>query len=81
MAPIALSTATQMNLSPYALTIIIAISASSSFLSPVAHPTNSLIMGPGGYRLSDYLKAGFGLLLIILVATLLLLPVFWPLTT
>jgi di/tricarboxylate transporter len=80
MAPIALSTATQMNLSPHAMAIIIAISASSSFLSPVAHPTNSLVMGPGGYRMTDYFKVGMGLLLLIFVATLLILPVFWPLT-
>jgi len=81
MAPIALSTAIKMNVSPHAMAVIIAISASSSFLSPVAHPTNSLIMGPGGYRLSDYLKVGMGLLVIIFGATLLLLPVFWPLTS
>jgi di/tricarboxylate transporter len=79
MAPIALSTASQMNLSPYSLAMIIAISASSSFLSPVSHPSNSLVMGPGGYRLGDYLKVGIGLVLLMLVATLVLLPIFWPL--
>jgi di/tricarboxylate transporter len=79
MAPIALSTAFQMNISPYAMAMIVAISASSSFLSPVAHPTNSLIMGPGGYRLFDYFKVGIILLCLILGTTLLLLPVFWPL--
>ncbi len=79
MAPIALSTAEQMNLSPYALALIIAISASSSFLSPVAHPANSLIMGPGGYRLIDYFKVGLLLLLVMIGVTLLILPTFWPL--
>jgi di/tricarboxylate transporter len=78
MAPIALSTASQMNLSPYSLAMIIAISASSSFLSPVSHPSNSLVMGPGGYRLGDYFKVGIGLVLLMLIATLVLLPVFWP---
>ena len=79
MAPIALSIAFQMNLSPYTFALIIAISASSSFLSPIAHPTNSLVMGPGGYRFSDYFKVGWILLLVLLGATLLLLPYFWPL--
>jgi di/tricarboxylate transporter len=79
MAPIALSTAVQLNLSPYSLAIITAISASSSFVTPVAHPTNSLIMGAGGYRFSDYFKAGSVLLLLLLGTTLLLLPVLWPL--
>lgn len=79
MAPIALSTADQMNLSPYALAMVVAISASSSFLSPVAHPANSLIMGPGGYRLLDYFKVGLLLLVIMISVTLLILPTFWPL--
>ncbi len=79
MAPIALSTATQMDLSPYALAITVAIAASSSFLSPVAHPTNSLVMGPGGYRLSDYVRVGFGLLVVVLAITILFMPTFWPL--
>ena len=79
MAPIALSMAFQMNLSPYAFALIVAFSASSSFLSPIAHPTNSLVMGPGGYRFSDYFKVGWILLLVLLGATMILLPYFWPL--
>ncbi len=80
MAPIALSTAAQMKISPYVLALIIAISASASFLSPVAHPANSLIMGPGGYRIADYIKVGIGLVVLTLLASLLLLPLFWPLS-
>jgi di/tricarboxylate transporter len=79
MAPIALNTAAQMQLSPYAVALIIAISASSSFLSPVAHPANSLVMGPGGYRLTDYLKVGIWMVLLMLGITLLILPSLWPL--
>ena len=79
MAPIAVSTAADLGISPYALMMVVAISASASFLSPVAHPANVLIMGPGGYRFADYLKVGIPLTVVTLVITLLILPIFWPL--
>jgi di/tricarboxylate transporter len=44
-----------------------------------AHPANVLIMGPGGYRFSDCLKAGLPLTFVVLLLTLLALPIFWPL--
>jgi len=80
MAPIALNTAADLGLSPYALMMTVALSASASFMSPVAHPANVLIMGPGGYRFSDYIKVGFPLTLVCLAVVLLVLPIFWPLT-
>jgi di/tricarboxylate transporter len=79
MAPIALTTAGSLNLSPYSLMMLVALSASASFLSPVAHPANVLIMGPGGYRFVDYLRVGLPLTLVTLVVVLLVLPIFWPL--
>ncbi len=80
MAPIALNTAADLGLSPYALMMTVALSASASFMSPVAHPANVLIMGPGGYRFSDYIKIGLPLTLVCLAIVLLVLPIFWPLT-
>lgn len=59
--------------------MVVALSASASFLSPVAHPANVLIMGPGGYRFADYIKVGVPLTLVVLVVVLLVLPIFWPL--
>jgi di/tricarboxylate transporter len=79
LAPIALSTAASLDLSPYALVMVIAIAASASFLSPVGHPANVLIMGPGGYRFGDYIRVGLPLTLIVLAVTLLVLPLVWPL--
>jgi di/tricarboxylate transporter len=79
MAPIALSTAADQNISPYALMMIIAIAASAAFMSPVGHPANVLVMGPGGYRFSDYMKVGIPLTIVVLIITLLVLPIFWPL--
>ncbi len=57
----------------------VSLSASASFMSPVAHPANALIMGPGGYRFIDYIKVGLPLTLVCLVVTLLVLPLVWPL--
>ena len=79
VAPIALSTAAGLNLSPYAVMILVALAASSTFLSPIGHPANILIMGPAGYRFKDFIKVGLPLTLLIMVVSLLFLPVFWPL--
>ncbi len=79
MAPIALTTAADLSLSPYALMMVIAIAASAAFMSPVGHPANVLVMGPGGYRFSDYLKTGIPLTIVVLLVTLLVVPIFWPL--
>ncbi len=79
LAPIALNTANNLGMSPYALMMTVAVSASASFLSPVAHPANVLIFGPGGYRFTDYIKVGLPLILMVLIVVLLVLPIFWPL--
>jgi di/tricarboxylate transporter len=79
MVPIAMNTSLDMGLSPYSLLMAIAIAASASFLSPVAHPANVLVLGPGGYRFTDYIKVGVPLTIVVLAIVLLVLPVFWPL--
>ncbi|MDX1614872.1 MAG: SLC13 family permease [Candidatus Promineifilaceae bacterium] len=79
MAPIALNTAADLGVSPYTFLMGIAIAASASFLSPVSHPANVLVMGPGGYRFSDYIKVGLPLTIIVLLVSMLLLPIVWPL--
>jgi len=79
MAPIALNTSANMGISPQTLMMAIAMAASASFTTPIAHPANILVMGPGGYRFSDYLKVGGALTLIILAVIMVVLPMFWPL--
>jgi di/tricarboxylate transporter len=79
LAPIALNTSNDLGMSPYALMMTVALAASASFLSPVSHPANVLIMGPGGYRFTDYIRVGLPLTVVVLVVTLLVLPIFWPL--
>jgi di/tricarboxylate transporter len=79
MAPIVLNTSANMGLSPYGLMMAVAMAASASFMTPVSHPANILVMGPGGYRFLDYLKIGGILTLVIMVVIILVVPVFWPL--
>ena len=78
LAPIALRTASDLGISPYTLMMTVAVSASAAFLSPVGHAANVLVMGPGGYRFSDYIKVGLPLTLVVMVVVLLVMPVFWP---
>jgi di/tricarboxylate transporter len=57
----------------------IAMAASSSFTSPISHPANVLVMGPGGYKFVDYVKLGVPLTLVILAVLMIFIPIFWPL--
>ncbi len=79
MAPIVLSTSSNMGISPHALMMGIAMAASASFMTPISHPANILVMGPGGYRFVDYLKVGVPLTLVVFAIILLVLPYLWPL--
>jgi di/tricarboxylate transporter len=79
MAPIALSASAALDVSPHALVMVTAVAAAASFTSPVSHPANVLVRGPGGYRFVDYLKLGVPLTLVAFAVTALLLPLVWPL--
>jgi di/tricarboxylate transporter len=78
VAPIALATATQLGITPYAFLMAVAIAASMAFASPVASPVNTLVMGAGNYRFSDYIKVGAPLILLMLIVSLLTLPILFP---
>jgi di/tricarboxylate transporter len=80
MVPIALKTSVGLGISPYPLMMGIAMAASSSFTSPISHPANVLVMGPGGYKFIDYMKLGVPLTLVILAVLMVIIPIFWPLT-
>lgn len=79
MVPIALDTSAGLGISPYPLMMGIAMASSSSFTSPISHPANVLVMGPGGYKFMDYVKVGVPLTLLILAILMLVIPLFWPL--
>lgn len=78
IAPIALVSAQKLGVEPYAFIMGVAISASMAFASPVASPVNTLVMGAGHYRFSDYMKVGGPLLVVILLVSLALLPILFP---
>jgi len=79
MAPIVLKASADMGISPQTSMMAMAIAASASFTSPISHPANLLVMGPGGYRFRDFVKVGVPLAILVMLVTLLLLPWVWPL--
>lgn len=79
MAPVALSASAEMGVSPFAPMMAVAIAGSAAFASPVSHPANVLVMGPGGYRFVDYLKLGGALAVLVSIIVAVLLPIVWPL--
>ena len=78
MSPVALQAAANFDISPHSIMMAIAIAAAGSFLSPISHPANLLVMGPGGYRFIDFIKLGLPLSLVVMVIVMILLPIFWP---
>ena len=80
VTPIAIQTAQRIGADPRALAMGVALATSIAFLTPLGHPVNVLVMGPGGYRFRDYFKVGLPLTLLLLAVIIGLLPVFWPLT-
>jgi di/tricarboxylate transporter len=79
MSPIVLSAMSDMGFEPHTAMMAVAMAASASFTSPISHPANILVMGPGGYRFVDYIKVGVPLTIVIFIAVMVLLPYFWPL--
>lgn len=78
MLPIAVQAAGPAGLDPRGAAIAVAVAASASFLSPIGYQTNMMVYGPGGYRFTDYLRLGWVLTLLVVVATVTLTPMMWP---
>jgi len=78
MAPIGMSLAAQLQASPVPFVITIAIAASAAFMTPISSPVNTLVLGPGNYRFSDFLKAGVPFTIIVFIITLILVPILFP---
>ncbi|WP_286806466.1 SLC13 family permease [Marinimicrobium sp. UBA4209] len=79
MCQIAISSAAVLSVNPDTLLMAVAIGASCSFLTPIGHQNNTLILGPGGFRFGDYWRLGLPMeIIVVLVGTPLLLWV-WPL--
>ena len=79
MAPIVLSASVQLGIDPHTAMMAVAMAGAAGFMSPMSHPANILVMGPGGYKFADYLKLGLPLTLVVFVTVMVLLPILWPL--
>jgi len=78
MGPIAIGVAQAMGYSPQAFAMTVAIAASSAYLTPMASPVVSLVVEPGGYGFTDFLRAGLPLSIATLLITVLLVPILFP---
>jgi len=79
LAPVAIGVARHLHLGPDPLLMAVATGAACDFLTPVGHQCNTLVLGPGGYRFSDYTRLGAPLSVLVIVVGTLLISVFWPL--
>ncbi|MEH6726642.1 MAG: SLC13 family permease, partial [Hyphomicrobiales bacterium] len=78
-APIAVNIATALEVSPDPFLMAVAVAASCAFLTPIGHKNNTLIMGPGGYRFGDYWRMGLPLEIIVIVVSVPMILLVWPL--
>ncbi len=79
MAPIAARFAMDLGLSPDAFLMAVAVGAACDFLTPIGHQCNTLVMGPGGYRFSDYWRLGLPLSILVVTAGVPAILMVWPL--
>ncbi|MFW5976821.1 MAG: SLC13 family permease, partial [Bacillota bacterium] len=77
MAPIAINIAEGVGMSPDSFLMGVAVSASCAFLTPLGHQNNTLVMGPGGYKFSDFWKMGLPLSIIVIITAVPLLLWIW----
>ena len=78
LCPIGISIAKNIGADPHAVLMAIAVAASCAFATPVGTPPNTLVLGPGGYKFFDYVKAGVPLVLVSFVVSLIIIPIVWP---
>lgn len=77
LGPIAITAAQQTGISPQAMAVAVSIACSTSFLTPISHPVNILMMGPGGYKFGDFFRVGIGMTLVVMVVLLIGMYVLW----
>lgn len=79
MAPIAVSIAEELGYSPYPFAMIVALAASTAFMTPVSSPVNTLVVTPGNYTFGDFIKIGVPFSLIVLIVSIIMVPWLLPL--
>ena len=78
VAPIAIYTAAAIGVSPYPFAVAVLIAASAAYSTPVSTPVVTLVVDPGRYKFTDFVKVGIPLLLLTYVVTLLVAPMVFP---
>jgi di/tricarboxylate transporter len=79
MAPVALAVAKEMHASPYPFAMIVALAASTAFMTPVSSPVNTLVVAPGNYTFGDFVRIGVPFSVITLIVCVTLVPWLLPL--
>jgi di/tricarboxylate transporter len=79
LAPVAIAVAEGMGASPYPFAMIVALAASTAFVTPVSSPVNTLVVTPGNYKFGDFVRIGGPFALIVMILCVILVPVILPL--
>ena len=79
MAPITISAALHLGVNPQAIAVVTAIAGSVSFITPLSHPVNILMIAPANYAFADFVKSGWLLTIVCFIALMVAVPLFWSL--
>ncbi len=79
VGPITIAAAIRLGVNPQAIAVVTAIAGSVSFLTPLSHPVNILMIAPANYKFSDFVKSGWILTIVCFVALMIAVPLFWHL--
>jgi di/tricarboxylate transporter len=79
MAPVALAIADELGASPYPFAMVVALAASTAFMTPISSPVNTLVVAPGNYSFGDFVRVGTPFAVVVLIVTVLLVPWLLPL--
>jgi di/tricarboxylate transporter len=74
MIPVALAIAKELNASPYPFAMIVALAASTAFMTPVSSPVNTLVVGPGNYLFGDFIRLGVPFSILVLIVCVIMVP-------
>lgn len=78
MAPVAIAVANDLGASPFPFAMIVALAASTAFMTPISSPVCTLVVGPGGYKFGDFVKFGTPMGIMTLIISVVMVPMFFP---
>jgi di/tricarboxylate transporter len=78
MAPVALAVASDLGASPYPFAMIIALAASTAFMTPISSPVCTLVVAPGGYKFGDFVRVGVPLAILVMIISVIMVPWLLP---